>query len=334
VDEISAWVRALCGAIAHMQARGVVHRDLKPGNIIITPAGQPMLIDFGIATLRATAAKDPLAHTAAGTASYMAPEQMAGELVDTRTDIYALGAILFELLTLARPFADVERSAGTELRRQRLMAAKTTRDAPSIARYRPDLPPSVVAAVDGALARRPEARWPTATALWTAWEPPVEAQSGPRIPSRRRALALGVVAVVILLGSALAFLGGSVGGAPKRPICQPITLPDGVLWSTCVDSAQYDAGRLKVNLSWKVAVPPGETRRKLSDAGNPNMYLVDSRGQKYSAMAAGGDAIGEIELEGDRTLRGWFEFAMPAMPSGPLTFVDDDMNVRLGVALK
>ena len=49
-------------------------------------------------------------------------------------------------------------------------------------------------------------------------------------------------------------------------------------------------------------------------------------GQKYTAMAAGGDAIGEIELEGDRTLQGWFEFAMPAIPSGPLTFVDDDMT--------
>lgn len=335
VDQVSGLARALCDAIAHMAARGVIHRDIKPANILITPDGQPLLIDFGIAMLRATAEKDPLARTPAGTASYMAPEQLAGQHVDTRADIYALGTILFELLTLARPFADVERAATTDLRRQRLTEAKTTRDAPSIARYRPDLPPTAVAAVDGALARHPDARWPTAAALWSAWGAADEPSPAvARQPSRRRALALIVAASVILFGGALALLGGSVVGAPKPPICQPLTLPDDVLWTTCVDSALYNAGRLRLEMIWKVALPPGEKRRKLSDAGNPNMYLADRDGRKYPQIAAGGDAIGEIDLEGERTLHGWFEFAMPAKPSAPLIFVDDDMHLRILFGLR
>ena len=63
------------------------------------------------------------------------------------------------------------------------------------------------------------------------------------------------------------------------------------------------------------------------------MYLEDSKGQRYTAIAAGGAAVGKIALEGTQTLQGWFEFAIPAVPSEPLAFVDDDMSVRVRFTL-
>jgi serine/threonine protein kinase/WD40 repeat protein len=97
----------LCDAVQHAHQRGVIHRDLKPGNILVTAAGQPKILDFGIA--RAT--DDPGDGTMAtragqviGTPSYMSPEQMFGEPVDTRSDVYALGVIAYELLTGTLPF--------------------------------------------------------------------------------------------------------------------------------------------------------------------------------------------------------------------------------------
>ena len=334
VATVDAWMRALCEAMTHMQAHGVVHRDIKPGNILITPNGQPVLIDFGIALLRSTAEQDPLARMPAGAASYMAPEQMAGHRVDVRADIYSLGTIIFELLTLARPFADVERGVSTDLRWQRLLEAKTTRDAPSVARYREDLSPSVVAAVDGALARRPEARWPTPASLSNAWGSSTAAPPDVvRSTARRRTLALVAVAFVILVGIGFVILGGGGGSAPRLPVCQSVAMQDGVQWTTCVDSATLNADRLRVAVRWAVVIPAGQARNKLSDEGNPNMYLEDSKGQRYAAIAAGGAAVGKIVLKGTQTLQGWFEFAIPAVPSEPLAFVDDDMSVRVRFTL-
>ncbi|MBI2570254.1 MAG: tetratricopeptide repeat protein, partial [Candidatus Schekmanbacteria bacterium] len=101
-------VRRLCAPLAFLHGEGIVHRDLKPENILVRPDGRPVIVDFGLAaSFAGGASREALSVEAgmAGTVSYMAPEQIRGELVDARADLYALGCILYELLTKRRPFA-------------------------------------------------------------------------------------------------------------------------------------------------------------------------------------------------------------------------------------
>jgi len=95
---------SVCGALSAAHAQGVIHRDIKPGNIMLTPTGQVKVADFGIARMTTTA--ETVAQTAAvlGTASYLSPEQAQGQPVDGRSDIYSLGCVLYEMVTGRPPF--------------------------------------------------------------------------------------------------------------------------------------------------------------------------------------------------------------------------------------
>ena len=121
-----AWVARvglqLASALQHAHDRGVVHRDVKPANVIITRRGRAVLLDFGVAALHFD---ETLTRTGefVGTLHYCAPEQAAGGLVDGRADVYSLGATLYELLSLRRPH---EAASPTELARK-LVAADATR---------------------------------------------------------------------------------------------------------------------------------------------------------------------------------------------------------------
>ena len=102
---------SVCEAIAHAHQRAIIHRDLKPSNVLVTTEGErpvPKVIDFGIAKAASQNLTDQTLFTeigqVIGTPEYMSPEQAAGEGVDTRTDIYALGVLLYELLSGVRPF--------------------------------------------------------------------------------------------------------------------------------------------------------------------------------------------------------------------------------------
>lgn len=90
----------LLDALGHCHQQGVFHRDIKPSNVMITPAGETKLIDFGIAKLKGTGPSGLIA----GTPEYMSPEQCRGDLVDGRSDLYSLGCLLFRLLTGRAPF--------------------------------------------------------------------------------------------------------------------------------------------------------------------------------------------------------------------------------------
>jgi len=98
-------VREVCAAIAYLNKRGVVHRDLKPGNILLTEAGRVKLIDLGLAKLRSGMTKDSDKGLTVGTVEYLSPEQARGrEDVDVRADIYSLGVTLFHIMVGEVPF--------------------------------------------------------------------------------------------------------------------------------------------------------------------------------------------------------------------------------------
>jgi serine/threonine protein kinase len=142
----------LAAAIAYAHGHGVVHRDLKPENVLVLPDGSVKLIDFGSALVRRSQLLDWRHHgQSAGTPDYMAPEQVARERGDVRTDIYALGAILYELFTGTAPFAGDSPNA--------VLYQQVHSTPPSPLLLRPDLPPTLAAITLKALQKRPEDRY-------------------------------------------------------------------------------------------------------------------------------------------------------------------------------
>jgi serine/threonine-protein kinase len=104
VQDVASWGRQIVRGLQDAHAVGVVHRDIKPSNVILSPDGTVAVIDFGIARLSSASEKLTVPGTVMGTPSYMAPEQLRGEAVDERCDLYGLGCVLYELLTGQPPF--------------------------------------------------------------------------------------------------------------------------------------------------------------------------------------------------------------------------------------
>ena len=143
----------VCSALDVAHANGLVHRDVKPGNIMVTPSGSVKVMDFGIA--RAVSA-DTLTHTAAmlGTATYLSPEQASGAPVDSRSDVYSLGVVLYEMLARRPPFSAESPVA---------LAFKHVREAPAPpSSLNAALGPDVDAVVLRALAKDPDLRYASA----------------------------------------------------------------------------------------------------------------------------------------------------------------------------
>ena len=102
-QDVIGILKPVADALDYAHENGIVHRDIKPANILIDKAGKPFLADFGVARMETSTMTGP--GTTIGTLSYMSPEQVMGKTVDGRADIFALGVILYELLTGQKPFA-------------------------------------------------------------------------------------------------------------------------------------------------------------------------------------------------------------------------------------
>jgi serine/threonine-protein kinase len=159
VDQARRILIEVADALAYAHSKGVVHRDVKPDNILLDRAtGRPMVTDFGIARAAAGDSRLTVTGVAIGTPAYMSPEQALGEReLDGRSDIYSLGVIAYQMLAGEPPF----KAANTPA-----MLAKHVSETPRpLHPLRPDAPAALVNAIARALAKRPDDRWPDAVAF-------------------------------------------------------------------------------------------------------------------------------------------------------------------------
>ncbi len=153
-------VTQVAGALEYAHRRGVIHRDIKPANILIDTEGRAKIADFGVAKLSGTQVTQ--AGILVGTPAYMAPELFLGSPADGRTDIFALGVMLYLMCTERRPF---EGNSITEV------AYKVVHGTPApIRQLNPELPAELEAVIARCLAKKPEGRYPTARELATDLE--------------------------------------------------------------------------------------------------------------------------------------------------------------------
>ena len=247
LERVERIVGQVGGALDAAHARGLIHRDVKPGNVLVIE--QPdaddsdfcYLMDFGVSTWTASSAATITATgQMVGTANYMAPEQIEGGGVDGRTDLYSLGCVLYECLTGSAPFSG--RSAPA------ILYGHLHEHAPPPSSLRPGLPPGADAVIDRALRKAPEERYPSCRELSqdlratltgsTATMPTVTTvtppSGSPTARSRGRAtwIAMAAVATVLLLVVAgLAYVRfrdrGPVQGSPP-PDTPPQLIREGV----------------------------------------------------------------------------------------------------------
>jgi eukaryotic-like serine/threonine-protein kinase len=228
---------AIADALDHAHRHGVVHRDVKPGNIILSRDGVKLL-DFGLAKLREPDESPAAAETQSagltdvgmivGTLPYMAPEQIDGSDVDGRTDIFSFGVVLFEMVGGRRPFAGNSRAS--------LLSAVLTADPPALTSLQPQAPEALERLVRRCLAKNPDDRWQTARDVAAELRWIADTGSGTTVTSRtaasrwtgRAAIAGGGVGAGLLAAAVFAAAWPSNAVTPAVEF-QPVTYRNGVV---------------------------------------------------------------------------------------------------------
>ncbi len=277
-------------ALAYAHAHGVVHRDIKPDNVLLS-GRHALVMDFGVAKAlsEATGRRQlTTAGIALGTPAYMAPEQAAADPhVDHRVDIYAVGVLGYELIAGRPPF-----TAGST---QEVLAAHVSQPPEPVTKWRPACPPALAEIIMKCLEKRPADRWQTADDLLAQLEPLATPSGGttptgmrpPAAQPHRAAGPRGVVAAVVLIavGAVVAVLLRSRPSVLELGRRTPVTLDPGLE----LDPALSPDGKLVAY----VAGTPGETRLLVRqvDGGTPVAVVSEPGGQRFPFWTPDGKRI-------------------------------------------
>ena len=244
--------RQIAIGLAHAHSHGIVHRDVKPANIMITEqlgTGESVrILDFGLARLRDSTGtgRDPTLHNVVvGTPNYMAPEQtVAGGKVDERTDVYAAGVVLYEMIVGEKPFAAEDTLS--------LLAMHRAAPIPRLANHVDgDLPDGLQELVDRAMAKDPADRYQTALALAEAIEAVAAAPAG-SAKRRHTSPALGVAPTLLDVGRS-EVKPAAASRAWRKPVLGAVILLGGaaatagyLIHRAAADEAAFDANVVTV----------------------------------------------------------------------------------------
>ncbi len=254
--EVASLGVQMCAGLAAAHAAGLVHRDVKPQNLLLGTDGILKLGDFGVA-VGEEGTRLTLAGTVLGTAGYLAPEQARGEQVTAAADVYAVGAVLYELLA-----GEPARTAGSLAE----LGSESGFDLPDLAARAPDAPPELVAALTACLSVRPDDRPSSAAALArqlapvaaeaeTLSLPPDPAQRATEILARpgrsqrrwttRRLAAGAALVAAAIAGLAAAVALSSGGDHASRPSSTPHAVAPPAIGSDAAEQAQNLASWLR-----------------------------------------------------------------------------------------
>ena len=291
MKEISSLASQIASGLAAAHAAGIVHRDLKPENIVVGPEGHLKILDFGLATLAPDVVRDAATVTsvavssgAEGTLLYMAPEQLRGNVVDGRADLYAAGAVLYEMATGRPPFSE---------RGPLLVDAILNRDPKPASQVNPHIAPGLSAIIEKAMDKDPDQRYQSAREFGIDINRLTTNRSGQVLisapPRRVPVVALSIIGFVIV-----ALLAVGAWWQTRRP---PVVNPETYIALTnFADSATNPAlspdGRMLAFVRGESTfIGPGEVYVKLLPDGEAKQITHDGTSKAFLAFSPSGDSV-------------------------------------------